>query len=348
MTRRRAPEPAGPSGFLVVDKPAGLTSHDVVDAARRALRTRRVGHLGTLDPQATGVLPLAIRDATKLVPFLVAGRKLYRGVIRLGVETDTLDGDGRVTREHAGPLPDEAALQAALESLRGDIEQVPPMFSAVKKDGVALHRLARRGEEVPREPRHVRVDRLEVLRFEPPALEIEVACSACTYVRLLSADLGTKLGCGAHLASLQRLASGPFRIEDAVPFALLEAAHPAAAGADAARVELEEGVVLFGGRTRLGLEPVRKMRHAFRDGPFLERVGDGVGDGNIELRPFVDDVPQFGVHFIGQTLAHHRETKDVGAENLRYCATLSVHFVLYLSELYQDLNSAPLQSSPAL
>jgi len=266
MTRRRAPEPAGPSGFLVVDKPAGLTSHDVVDAARRALRTRRVGHLGTLDPQATGVLPLAIRDATKLVPFLVAGRKLYRGVIRLGVETDTLDGDGRVTREHAGPLPDEAALQAALESLRGDIEQVPPMFSAVKKDGVALHRLARRGEEVPREPRHVRVDRLEVLRFEPPALEIEVACSAGTYVRVLAADLGTKLGCGAHLASLQRLASGPFRIEDAVPFALLEAAHPAAAGADAARVELEARLVTpvaaLGLPTlALGPEAARRIAH---------------------------------------------------------------------------------------
>jgi len=249
-----------------VDKPAGLTSHDVVDAARRALRTRRVGHLGTLDPQATGVLPLAIRDATKLVPFLVTGRKLYRGAIRLGVETDTLDGDGRVTREHAGPLPDEAAVRAGLAALCGEIEQIPPMFSAVKKDGVALHRLARKGQEVEREPRRVRIDRLELLRFEAPVVEIEVACSAGTYVRVLAADLGRHLGCGAHLASLRRLASGPFQIEQAVPFADLEAARPAEPRAEAARAAIEARLVApvaaLGLPTLvLGAEAARRIAH---------------------------------------------------------------------------------------
>jgi tRNA pseudouridine55 synthase len=249
-----------------VDKPAGLTSHDVVDAARRALRTRRVGHLGTLDPQATGVLPLAIRNATKLVPVLVAGRKRYRGEIRLGVETDTLDGDGRVTRQHAGPLPDEAHVRAGLEALCGEIAQIPPMFSAVKKDGVALHRLARKGQEVERAPRRVRVDRLELLRFAPPSVEIEVVCSAGTYVRALAADLGRWLGCGAHLASLRRLASGPFTIEQAVPFAALEAAHAARPGAEAARAAVEAQLVppvtALGLPTlALGAEAARRIVH---------------------------------------------------------------------------------------
>jgi tRNA pseudouridine55 synthase len=260
MTRRRAPEPPGASGFLVVDKPSGLTSHDVVDAARRALRTRRVGHLGTLDPQATGVLPLAIRDATKLVPFLAAGRKLYRGAIQLGVETDTLDGDGRRTREHEGRLPDEAAVRAALAAFVGEIEQVPPMYSAVKKDGVALHRLARRGQEVERAPRRVRIDRLELLRFAAPTVEIEVACSAGTYVRVLAADLGARLGCGAVLASLRRLASGPFRIEDAIPFALLEQAREA--GPADVEARLVPPVTALGLPTlSLGPEAARRIAH---------------------------------------------------------------------------------------
>lgn len=225
MARSRKTEPPGPSGFLVVDKTPGVTSHDVVDAARRALGTRRVGHLGTLDPQATGVLPLAVRDATRLAPFLAAGGKHYRGTIRLGIETDTLDADGRVTREHAGSLPDETALRDALAKFVGDIEQLPPMFSAVKIGGVALHRLARRGEEVVRAPRPVRIDRVTLLAYAPPLAEIEVECGPGTYVRALAADVGTLLGCGAHLASLRRLGSGPFTLTDAVSMADLEAAR---------------------------------------------------------------------------------------------------------------------------
>lgn len=227
MSRRRSrarDEASGPSGFLVVDKPRGWTSHDVVDAARRWLGTRRVGHLGTLDPQATGVLPLAVREATKLVPFVPMGPKVYRGTVRLGVETDTHDRDGRVVARHAGPLPDEARLRQALASFEGEHEQVPPMFSAVKHGGVPLYRLARRGEEVDRAPRKVRIERVVLMEYASPDARIEVVCSPGTYVRVLAADLGARLGCGAYLEELCRVRSGPFEIGQAVAPDALEAA----------------------------------------------------------------------------------------------------------------------------
>jgi tRNA pseudouridine55 synthase len=214
-SRRRSAEAPGASGFLVVDKPSGWTSHDVVDAARGWFGTRRVGHLGTLDPLATGVLPLAIRAATKLVPYVQDRDKGYAGAIRLGRVTDTLDAEGRVLHEHTGPWPEEARVEEAMQSLVGDLEQVPPMFSAVKKDGVPLHKLAREGLEVEREPKLVRVDRFALRKYDPPRLEIEVECSGGTYVRVLAADLGARLGCGAHLADLRRTRSGPFTLDQA-------------------------------------------------------------------------------------------------------------------------------------
>lgn len=221
---RRRTEPPGASGFLVVDKPGGWTSHDVVDAVRRSFGTRRVGHLGTLDPQATGVLPLAVRAATKLIPFLEGARKRYDGTVVLGVETDTLDAEGEVLRRHEGPLPDQATVEAALAGFRGDIQQIPPMYSAVKKDGVPLHRLARRGEEVEREPKWVTIESLELTRFDPPEIDLSVVCSSGTYVRALAADLGQALGCGAHLGGLRRTLSAPFSIEEAHRIEALEAA----------------------------------------------------------------------------------------------------------------------------
>jgi tRNA pseudouridine55 synthase len=213
--RRRSVEAPGAAGFLVVDKPAGWTSHDVVDAARGWFGTRRVGHLGTLDPLATGVLPLAIRAATKLVPYVQDREKGYAGAIRLGRVTDTLDADGRVLREYTGPWPNEARVEEAMQGLVGDLDQVPPMFSAVKKDGVPLHKLAREGVEVEREPKRIRIERFVLRKFDPPRLEIEVECSGGTYVRVLAADLGERLGCGAHLADLRRTRSGPFTLDQA-------------------------------------------------------------------------------------------------------------------------------------
>jgi len=220
--KRRDNEKPGPAGFLVVDKPMGWTSHDVVDAARRWLGTRRVGHLGTLDPLATGVLPLAIRQATKLVPFLEGGRKGYRGSIRLGQETNTLDAEGTILRSYDGPFPSEEEVRKALETFVGEIEQIPPMFSAVKRGGIPLHRLAREGKEVERQPKRVSIHRLELMKYTAPIVEIEVDCSAGTYVRALASDLGTRLGCGAHLAALHRTLSGPFVQEQAVQADTLE------------------------------------------------------------------------------------------------------------------------------
>jgi len=222
--RRKRLEPPGPSGFIVVDKPSGRTSHDVVDEARRWFGTRRVGHLGTLDPQATGVLPLAIRAATKLIPFIEGGAKGYDGTIVLGAETDTLDREGTVLERFSGTLPDRAAVEAVLPDFLGDIQQIPPMYSAVKKDGVPLHKLARRGEEVERDPKWVMIDELELTRFESPEFDLRVLCSSGTYVRVIAADLGERLGCGAHLGGLRRTQSGPFFLESARTVEEFEAA----------------------------------------------------------------------------------------------------------------------------
>jgi len=228
MARRgRRSEAAGPSGFLVVDKPVGVTSHDVVDAARRWLGTRRVGHLGTLDPRATGVLPLAIRDATKLASFVPSDTKIYGGAIELGVATDTFDTEGSVLRRHDGPLPSEDEVLSAMAGFVGEILQVPPMYSSVKHAGEPLHRLARRGEQVEREPRKVHVKRFELVEWAPPRAGIEVVCGTGTYVRSLADELGERLGCGAHLAELRRFQSGPFTLEQAATMAELEAAAEA-------------------------------------------------------------------------------------------------------------------------
>ena len=229
MSRKpRKWERPGPTGFLVVDKPPGCTSHDVVDAARRWLGTRQIGHLGTLDPMATGVLPLAVRGATKLIPFIEESDKQYTATLRFGEETDTLDATGAVRARHDGPLPVEAAVREALTGFAGEIEQVPPMYSAVKRDGVPLHRLARAGREVERPPKSVRIDRLELLDYRAPEAEIAVRCSAGTYVRVLASDLGRRLGCGAHLRRLCRTRSGRFELARAHPFK--ECADAAEAG----------------------------------------------------------------------------------------------------------------------
>ena len=256
-------------GFLVVDKPVGWTSHDVVDAARRWLGIRRVGHLGTLDPLATGVLPLAVREATKLVPFLPS-EKTYVGTIRLGISTDTYDAEGRITGRCDGPQPGEAEVREALQRFVGEIEQVPPMFSSVKKDGVPLYRLARAGQEVERAPRRVRIHEIRMHHYAPPEIGIEVRCTAGTYVRTLAADLGQKLGCGAHLAGLRRTRSGPFLASQArSPDALAELAERGAL--EEVLIPPEQAMGL--GRVRLSPAQARRMAHG-GDLPVAEARGE--------------------------------------------------------------------------
>ena len=207
-----------PEGILNLNKRPGPTSHDVVNHVRRLTGIRRVGHAGTLDPLAAGVLLVCIGRATRVAEYLMAGHKVYRARVRLGISTDTYDAEGMVTSE-APVEVDRAQVEAALSSFRGVIAQVPPVYSAIKHQGTPLHRLARRGvalEQIPLKVRHVEILRLELTAWEPPECTLEVTCSPGTYVRALAHDLGQALGCGAHLSGLTRLASGRFRVEDAV------------------------------------------------------------------------------------------------------------------------------------
>lgn len=206
-------------GVLVVDKPVGITSHDVVAAVRRAAGQRKVGHAGTLDPDATGVLVVCLGKATRLVPYLQASMKTYDARLRLGVETTTLDASGETIAERDASGIDEARFCEALKSFVGEIRQVPPMVSAVKVGGERLYRKARRGEVVERSARTVQIHDIVLEDFEPgPRAEAAflVTCSPGTYVRTLAADIGTWLGVGAHLIALRRLGSGWFSLEEAV------------------------------------------------------------------------------------------------------------------------------------
>lgn len=212
-------------GVLVLDKPEGLSSAHAVDRVKHALRVKRAGHGGTLDPMATGVLAVCLGEATKIASYLLADDKQYVAEGHFGIETDTLDRTGVVTATRDVPVTREALL-AAIARRIGEQDQVPPMYSAIKQDGVRLYRLARAGEEVERPPRKIRVDRLELVTFAPPRFTLEIACSKGTYIRSLVADLGTDVGAGAHLTALRRTVSGRFSLAQAVTLAQVESSTP--------------------------------------------------------------------------------------------------------------------------
>ncbi len=211
-------------GFLLVDKPAGMTSHDVVRRVRRLSGVKRVGHAGTLDPLATGLLPVAIGEATRLIEYLADRDKGYLAVMRLGAQTDTQDSEGVVTATGEWESITAQQLQSVLVRCTGEIEQVPPMYSALKRDGVPLYKLARQGQEVERAARRVEIVELELIRFDPPDVELRVLCSKGTYIRTLCHDIGLMLGCGAHMTALRRYRHGRFDLEQAVPLAQAEEA----------------------------------------------------------------------------------------------------------------------------
>ena len=208
--------PSGPDGLLLVDKPSGITSHDVVDLERRRLGTRKIGHAGTLDPMATGLLVLGVGRATRLLRYLGDLPKTYEGTGSLGQETDTLDAQGTVLRS-APVTVTRAELEAACSTLEGASMQAPPAYSAVKVGGRKLYEAARAGEPLEAAPRPIRVERFEITGLAPASFEFVVTCSGGTYVRVLVADVGTALGCGAHLSRLRRNAIGPFEASDARP-----------------------------------------------------------------------------------------------------------------------------------
>jgi len=200
------------NGLLIIDKPQYVTSFDMVRQARRWCKTRRIGHAGTLDPLATGVLPIAVGWATRLVEYIMAGEKTYQATLMLGAATDTQDAEGQILEEKDWQSVDRQVFDAALTGFLGPIQQLPPMFSALKKDGQPLYKLARQGIEVERQPRSVTVASLVVDEFAPPYVTFTVRCSKGTYVRSLCHDLGQTLHCGAHMTALRRLACDPFDV----------------------------------------------------------------------------------------------------------------------------------------
>jgi tRNA pseudouridine55 synthase len=215
------------NGVIVLDKPPGYSSNDAVQRAKRLFGAKKVGHTGALDPLATGVLPLCLGEATKFSQYLLASDKKYWTRVKLGVSTDSCDADGQVIA--TAPVVDVTpeTVEAALEGFRGDIQQVPSMFSAVKHNGQPLYKLARQGIEVERKARTVSIYANELLSVEDDEFELEIHCSKGTYVRTLAADLGDVLGCGGHVIALRRLAAGPYTLADMHTFDDLEAAREA-------------------------------------------------------------------------------------------------------------------------
>jgi tRNA pseudouridine55 synthase len=263
-------------GVLVIDKPAGVTSHDVVDEVRRRLGTKRVGHGGTLDPDATGVLLIGIGKATRFLSYAQASPKRYEAAVTFGSTTSTLDASGEVLTTASTAHLSQDEVEPVLGRFLGDIDQIPPMVSAVKVAGERLYAKARRGEEIDRPPRRVTIHDLELLSFtagEPAEMTIDVRCSGGTYIRSLAADIGDALGCGAHLRSLRRTEAGGFGLEEAVP--------PEAIGADS--------VLPLG-------EVVRDLRKVAVDADSAALVADGrplepgeVGPGEIAAIMHGDD-----------------------------------------------------------
>ncbi len=216
-------------GILLIDKDSGCTSHDVVDKVRRCLKIRSVGHAGTLDPLATGLLVILVGRATKVSQYLMSLDKVYDGELILGKETNSQDIDGEVVAEL--PVPeslDEESFKAQMATFLGDQYQTPPMFSAKKINGIPLYKLARQGQEVKREPRFINISKFELLEWNKPKAKFRLACSKGTYVRTVCHDLGKKIGCGAHMSQLRRISSDKFNVENAVTIEQLSQMNPSA------------------------------------------------------------------------------------------------------------------------
>lgn len=254
-------------GVLIIDKPVGMTSFDVVRKVRRWCGTRRVGHAGTLDPLATGVLPVAVGQATRLVEYLMVGEKTYRATLRFGSATDTQDATGQIIETRPWEHIHRAALDAALSGFSGEIQQLPPMYSALKKGGQPLYKMARAGVEVEREMRSIRIESLVVDDFSPPEMTFTVRCSKGTYVRTLCHDFGQVLGSAAHMTSLRRVACGRFTEADSHTLESLQGL-----------VDSGLALPLLSPAETLAEWPVLNV-----DGPVLGRLRDGVAPGLDEV-----------------------------------------------------------------
>lgn len=301
---------ASVNGVLLLDKPRGLTSQTALQRARRVLRAAKAGHTGTLDPLAEGLLPLCFGGATKFAQIHLDADKAYRAVLKLGVSTTTCDAEGDVVEQRPVEPVDPQRLRAVLDGFLGPIDQVPPVHSALKKDGRPLYAYARAGQEVEVAARQVRIDAIDIVAIDGDRLTLDVRCGKGTYIRALARDIGERLGCGAHLAALRRTASGPFRVEDAIALDAFEALDESAARqrllpadvlvADWPRADLDvsqtEGM-LQGRRLRLTLGlPAGRVRAYGRDAAGASLfLGAAEWDGHVlapqrllsndELRP---------------------------------------------------------------
>ena len=280
-------------GILNINKPRGITSHDVVARVRRITGQRRVGHAGTLDPLATGVLVLCLGQATRVIEYLMTDDKMYRARVRLGISTDTYDAEGQITHQTDSDHISRAQVEQGLAASVGMLQQIPPMYSAIKHKGTPLYRLARRGQVIPRQARTVHVTAMDLLEWAPPEFETRVRCSKGTYIRSLAHDLGQSLGCGAHLVGLVREASGGFRLERSIT---LDELAEAFAGGEGTRLLQPLDVALqafpavtvdgavarkigFGQRIQLLDAPETSMCRVYADDgqllALLEHVSDG-------------------------------------------------------------------------
>jgi tRNA pseudouridine55 synthase len=282
------------SGLLLVDKPEGPTSAQVVGRVKRILGAKKVGHLGTLDPFASGLLPLGIDDGTRIADIFLTARKSYRGVIALGTETDTQDSTGAVTAVKEVPPIGDEEIKKLQEAFTGNLLQTPPMFSALKKEGVRLYRLARKGQTVERAQRGIKIESLLLWLVGPTELGIEVTCSKGTYIRTLAADMGQSLGCGAHLKSLRRLACGHLSVDNAIALDDIEGAKARGevpilslnqALSDIPAVQLEGRIL---SRIKLGQQELLAGLGAPKNGEKMLRLID-TGGNLFALIHWVDD-----------------------------------------------------------
>jgi tRNA pseudouridine55 synthase len=283
------------SGLLLVDKPAGPSSAQVVHKIKVLLGAKKVGHLGTLDPFASGLLLLGINEGTKIADLFLRASKSYRGIMVLGVETDSQDATGKVLQVHPVPPIAAAELRNLEQQFLGDLQQVPPMFSALKRQGVPLYRLARQGKEVPREPRAIRIEKLQLNPLTGDEIELELTCSRGTYVRTLVADMGKFLGCGAHLKSLRRIACGHLTVDQSVTLNELERLDSKEVRLLALEKALEPLQAIIWdnrlvSRLRLGQQEVLRDLDKPVGDEKLARILDPRG-GLAALVQWIDDVP---------------------------------------------------------
>jgi len=284
------------SGILLIDKPEGPSSAQVVYQVKKSLGAKKVGHLGTLDPFASGLLLIGINEGTKIADIFLGGTKSYRAVMALGVETDTQDCTGTVIAERSVPRIGKPELRALEKKFIGAQQQVPPMFSALKKDGVRLYRLARQGKEVPREPRAIRIDALSLKKLSDREIEFDVTCSRGTYVRTLAADMGKDLSCGAHLKTLRRTACDHLAVEQAIDLETLgarAAAHQGdrlSLGAALAQLRAVSWQSPLVAKLRLGQQSVLGQIGKRISGEEFVRILDARG-GLAALAKWHEDIP---------------------------------------------------------